>query len=176
LEMCIDRRDQWLDSVAGVGSHVDGLRGNDDGDQRWCDCGRILLVGFSFGVFDSSSSLTSLHLKSELQPRGRVATMTGDGRFRREDFRRRWSCTSSPQSSSSESELPVFFMLGRLFGMGRRELACVRLVLVARLAGCALGVLCGLGHVLCVVGGLGPFVSVFVRFPPKKPDTFFLIN
>jgi hypothetical protein len=60
-------------------------------------------------------------------------------------------------------------------GMGRRELVCVRLVLVARLARCALGVLCGLGHVLCVVGGLGPFISVFARFPPKKPDTF-LIN
>jgi hypothetical protein len=33
---------------------------------------------------------------------------------------------------------------------------CVRLVLVARLARCALGVLCGLGRVLSVVGGLGP--------------------
>jgi hypothetical protein len=40
-----------------------GLRGNDDGVQRWCDCGRILLVGSSSGVFDSSSSLTSLHMK-----------------------------------------------------------------------------------------------------------------
>jgi hypothetical protein len=51
-----------------------GLRGNDDGVQRWYDCGRILLVGSSFGVFDSSSSWTSLHMKSELQPRGLVAT------------------------------------------------------------------------------------------------------
>jgi hypothetical protein len=45
--------------------------------------------------------------------------------------------------------------------------ACVQLVLVAWLAGCALGVLCGPGNVLCVVGGLGPFVSVFARFPSK---------
>jgi hypothetical protein len=66
--------------------------------------------------------------------------------------------------------------MGRLFGMGRRELACVQLVLVARLARCASGVLCGLGHALCVVGGLGLFVSVFARFLPKKPDTFCLIN
>jgi hypothetical protein len=134
LEMYIGWRDQWLDSVAGVGFRADGLRGNDDGDQRWCGCGRILLVGFSSGVFDSSSSLTSLHIKSELQPRGRVVTMTGDERSRREDFRRRGSCTSSPRSSSSESELPIFFTMGRLFGMGRRKL-------LARLAGCALGIL-----------------------------------
>jgi hypothetical protein len=31
--------------------------------------------------------------------------------------------------------------------------------------------------VVCLLlGGLVPFVSVFARFPPKKPDTFFLIN
>jgi hypothetical protein len=52
----------------------------------------------------------------------------------------------------------------------------VQLVLVARLAECALGVLYGLGHVLCAVEGLGPFVSVFARFSSKKPNTFFLIN
>jgi hypothetical protein len=28
-----------------------GLRGNDDGVQRWCDCGRVLLVGSSRLVF-----------------------------------------------------------------------------------------------------------------------------
>jgi hypothetical protein len=61
-----------LDSVAGVGFRVDGLRGNDDGDERWCDCCRILLVVSSSGVFDSFSSLTFLYLKSKLQPRGRV--------------------------------------------------------------------------------------------------------
>jgi hypothetical protein len=49
-------------------------------------------------------------------------------------------------------------------------------MLVARLAGCALGVLCGLGRVLSVVGGLGPVCIVFAQFPPKKLDTFFLIN
>jgi hypothetical protein len=115
-------------------------------------------------------------LKSELQPRGRVATMTGDGRSRREDFRRRWSCASSSRSSSPVSELPVFFTMGRLFGIGRREL-------VARLAGCALGVLYGLGGLVwpwawVVFGGgsSGPFVSIFAQFSPKKPDTFFLMN
>jgi hypothetical protein len=65
--------------VADGGLRADGLRGNDGGDQRWCDCGRILLVGFSSGVFDSSSSLTFLHMKSELQPGGRVATMIAMG-------------------------------------------------------------------------------------------------
>jgi hypothetical protein len=99
-----------------------GLRGNDDGVQRWWDCCRILLVDSSFGVFDSSSSLTSLHMKSKLQPRGLVATMTGEGQSQREDFRRCWSCTSSPRSSYSESELSVLFVMSRLFGMGRRGL------------------------------------------------------
>jgi hypothetical protein len=107
-----------------------GLHGNDDGVQRWWVCGGILLVGSSSGVFDSSSCLSSLHMKSELQPEGLVATMTGEGQSRREDFRRRWSCTSSPQSSYSESELPVLFAMSRLFGMGRhglREAVTVRI-------------------------------------------------
>jgi hypothetical protein len=46
--------------------------------------------------------------------------MTFEGRSRREDFRRRWSCTSSPRSSYSESELPALFAMSQLFGMGRR--------------------------------------------------------
>jgi hypothetical protein len=99
-----------------------GLPGNDDSVQLWWDCGGILLVGSSSGVYDSSSSLTSLHMKSELQPGGLVATMTGEGRSRREDFRRHWSCTSSPRSSDLESELPVLFAMSRLFGMGRHGL------------------------------------------------------
>jgi hypothetical protein len=74
------------------------------------------------GVFDSSSSLTFLYLKLELQSWGCVATMTGDGRSRCEDFCRRWSCTYSHRSSSPESELSVFFALGRLFDMSRRGL------------------------------------------------------
>jgi hypothetical protein len=57
------------------------------------------------------------------------------------------------------------------------SVVCVRLVLVARLAGCVLGILCDLGRALSVIGGsLVPFISVFAWFSPKKLDTFFLIN
>ena len=53
---------------------------------------------------------------------GHVATMPCVGRFGIEDLHRRESCPSHFWSSSSESELSVIYVKGRLFGIDRRGL------------------------------------------------------
>jgi hypothetical protein len=97
-------------------------RDNNNGDERWCGCGKILFVGSCSGVFDSSSSWTSRAMKSGLPPRWHVATMSGEEKSLREDLHRYGSCTSPLRSSSPKSGLPFFCIKGILFGIDQHVL------------------------------------------------------